>query len=169
MVSVAVPFQTYTAVWWQDRVLLTTSDGVWSWQPASRRSDVTPLQPGVIVALREGMLQLDPLAIVAGRLVRKRMTTGWRFDAATDRVTERDLSPAGQAWSEAPGTDASATTYPDADAVRLSAERGEVWLLWPRPCTAVWVGDSLVLNTANGEVIFFPGSFPCWSVSSPHD
>jgi len=155
VVAAEVPFQTYTAAWWQNRVLLTTDAGVWSWQPGEAPQQLASLSPGVIVDARDGVLHVDPLPLVDGRLARIRLTTGWDVEIATGRVTERELAAQGQAWSEAPGVHATARTYPEADAVRLVMEQRELWLVWPSPRTAAWVGRSLVLNTTQGAVVVF--------------
>ena len=82
VVSVPVSFQTYAAIWWQNRVLLTADTGVWSWRPGETPRQLTPLPPGVIVGIADGVLRVDPMAIVAGRPGRVRMVTGWDIDIA---------------------------------------------------------------------------------------
>ena len=149
-----VPFQTYTAIWWQNRVLLTADSGVWSWQPGEAPQQLASLPPGVIVDARDDVLHVDPLPLVDGRLTRIRLTTGWNVEIATGHVRERSLLPPGQAWSEATGPHATATTFPQADVLRLVMNNGqEWWLVWPSPRAAVWVGNSLVLNSTDGTVV----------------
>jgi hypothetical protein len=156
VVSAEAPFQTYTAVWWQNRVLLTTDAGVWSWRPGETPQQLASLAPGVIVVARDGVLHVDPLPVVDGRLTRIRLTTGWEVEIATGRVTERRLSALGQAWSESRGRRITATTFPQADVVRLAMDEGQAWwLVWPGPRTAAWVDNSLVLNSADGTVAVF--------------
>jgi len=97
------------------------------------------------------------MAIVAGRPGRVRMVTGWDVDIENGDVTDRVLRAPGQAWSKAHSETVTATTFPQADVVRLTRRGGlERWLLWPSPRTAIWVGRSLVLNSTDGTVVVFP-------------
>ena len=45
--------------------------------------------------------------------------------------------------------------FPQADVVGVE-HRGDEWMLvWPSPRTAAWIGKSLLVNTASGEVVVF--------------
>jgi hypothetical protein len=168
VVSVPVPFQTYTAVWWQNQVLLTADTGVWSWQPGEAPHQLTPLPRGVIVGVSDRGLRVDPLAVVAGRPGRVRMVTGWDVDIATGGVTDRVLRAPGQAWSKAQSETITATTYPQADVVKLTMTTGlKRWLIWPSPRTAIWVNTSLILNSTDGTVVVFPELMSTLETTSP--
>jgi hypothetical protein len=155
VISEEIAFQVYTGVWSGDRALLTGSDGVWSWQPGQKARHVAAVPPGVIVSEQEGVLLVDPLPLVNGRLERIALDVGWRVDSRTGAVSERRLPPPGQAWWIAARNNVEAVTFPEADAIRVSSGSGVVWLTVHRPRTAVWLGSSLLVNTTRGEVVLF--------------
>jgi hypothetical protein len=156
VIAEAVPFQPYSAVWHGDDVILTGSDGVWSWRPGRPVRKIAALPHGVIVESRDGLISIDPLPIVDGRLVRSVLATGWDVNVSTGAVAERLLSSSGQRWCRAANEHAVATTFPDADRIELSGEDEPLTLVWARPRAAVWLGSSLLVNTSLGDVVLFP-------------
>jgi hypothetical protein len=151
-----VEFQTYTAVWWQNRVVVTTSDGVWQWRPGERPHRLLQIPPAVIGHRHEDRIELDPLPIESGRLVRRRLARGWALDLRAGESTEHTISPLGQRWSRHEAGDVAATSHPEADVVRLASAVRELYLAWPAPRAALWCDRALILNTSNGDVVLFP-------------
>jgi hypothetical protein len=151
-----VEFQTYTAVWWQNRVVVTTSDGVWQWRPGERPQRLVQIPPAVVAHRQQDRVELDPLPIESGRLVRHRLARGWALDLQAGGTTAHTLSPLGQRWSRHEDGDVAATSHPDADVVRLESAQRECHLVWPAPRAALLCRCALVLNTSKGDVILFP-------------
>jgi hypothetical protein len=158
VVPVPVPFQTYTAVWWQNHVVLTTNDGLWMWQPGRPPTKIVDLAPSVIVQVDGDSVEVDPLPIEAGRLTRARLARGWTVDLGTSAVAARELPAPGQRWMLHAAAERSVTSFPQADCIRVTLRAGAEWtLVWPSPRAALWVGASLMVNTTSGEVVFFEG------------
>jgi hypothetical protein len=153
--EVEVAFQTYTAFWWQNLVVLTTSDGVWTWRPGEAPAKLADLAPAVLTRIAGDSLEADPLPLEGGRLVRTRLRRGWTIDLASRAVTERPLNAPGQRWSTHTTDERSATGYPHADMVSVERRRTSRTLVWPSPRAAVWIGESLLVNTTAGDVVLF--------------
>jgi hypothetical protein len=149
-----VTFQTYSAIWWQNRVVLTTSDGLWMWEPGREPTRVASMPPAVLVRLDGQRVEVDPLSIDAGRLSRRRLDRAWTVDLRDGTVVDRSLAVPGQRWSEHTRGRRTAVGFPQADAVSIQDAGVERWLVWPSPRAALWLGASLLLNTTSGDVAF---------------
>jgi hypothetical protein len=147
-----VTFQTYSAMWWQNRVVLTTSDGLWTWKPGQEPERVTSMPPAVLVRLDGDRVEADPLPIDGGRLSRRRLERAWTVDLRDGRIVDETVSAPGQRWSEHRQEQRAAVGFPQADAVSIQDAGVERWLVWPSPRAALWLGDTLLLNTTTGDV-----------------
>jgi hypothetical protein len=153
-----VAFQTYTAIWWQNHAVLTTSDGLWTWQPGRPPTKIADLAPSVIVNIDGDSVEVDPLPIEAGRLTRARLSRGWTVNLGTSGIAGRELLAPGQRWMLHTAAGRSVAGFPQADCLRLIPHAGaERTLIWPAPRSALWLGTSLLVNTTSGEVVFFEG------------
>jgi hypothetical protein len=155
-----VPFVPFSAVWWDRATALISSDqGVWLWSPGREPERLVALPPCAISRRRGDAVELDPLPLVGGSLVRARAATAWTLAVPSGTVTGRALTREGQAWTTAVNGGRVATTHSEGHVVGLSSVDGDdqQWLTWPRPRGAVWLADSLLLGTATGEIVLFPG------------
>jgi hypothetical protein len=153
--EVEVSFQTYTALWWQNLVVLTTSDGVWTWRPGEAPTKIADLPASVIARIHDDVVEMDPLPIEAGRLTRARLAKGWTIDMGSTTVVERTLSTLGQRWTQHERDGCIEASHPEADVVQFTDAARETCLVWPRPRAAIRAGRSLVLNTSTGDVVVF--------------
>lgn len=155
--TVGVTFQTYAAVWWQNLVVLTTSEGVWTWVPGAAPIRLADLPPAVIARLDGDAVEVDPLPLESGRLRRVRLGRGWTINLRSRAVTDRALESVGQRWLAHRTDERSAISFPQADVVRIEQPSVTRSLVWPSPRAAIWIGRSLLVNTTSGDVVLFDG------------
>lgn len=138
------------------RFLWASTTGLWHWTPSLAPTIIATIGPCVLLEREEGTLDLDPIAMRQGRLAREGLASGWRFDLPTDTLTPRALDLHGQAWGESRGAHGwTATSFPNADRVRLKSAAGTFELVCYYPCTLGWAGESLLVTNAEREVLLF--------------
>lgn len=158
VIAEEVPFVPISVARLEDgRLVWTSHDGLWWWEPGRGGRRLHDLPSAVFVAREGGAWLVDPIPTERGRLVRRRERQGWWLSADAAHIEVRELPEEGQAWGDAHGRDGChARAYPDADTIRLSSASGAAFRLacpWPR--SVVWVGDSLLTCTSDGTVLVF--------------
>lgn len=152
-----VPFVPISVARLEDgRLVWTSHDGLWWWEPGRGGRRLHAIPSAVFVAREGGAWLVDPIPTDGRRLVRRRERRGWRLSADATRLEERDLPEEGQAWGDARAGGRHARAYPDADTIRLATPGGEALRLacpWPR--SVVWLGESLLACTSDGTVLVF--------------
>jgi hypothetical protein len=152
-----VPFVPISVARLEDgRLVWTSHDGLWWWEPGRGGSRLHAMPSAVFVAREGGTWLVDPIPTEGGRLVRRRERRGWRLSADGTRLEVRDLPEEGQAWGDARAAGRHARAYPDADTIRLATSSGAALRLacpWPR--SVVWLGQSLLACTSDGTVLVF--------------
>jgi hypothetical protein len=152
-----VPFIPISVARLEDgRLVWTSHDGLWWWEPGRGGRHLHAIPSAVFVAREGGTWLVDPIPTDGGRLIRRREQRGWRLSADAARLEERDLPEEGQAWGDARAGGRHARAYPDADTIRLATPGREALRLacpWPR--SVVWLGESLLACTSDGTVFLF--------------
>jgi hypothetical protein len=153
IMTAAITGVPYTAAWADDdRVLVTTSTGLWEWAPGNPARHVADVPPAAIVDISGDGVRLDPIPLVNGRYEVRVLGEGWRVDLAAGTVAPRALDQAGQAWSRTRRGRLVATAHPDSNLICLDAGTGVCWLAWHRPRGVVWIDQHLVIWGADGRV-----------------
>jgi hypothetical protein len=160
---VELPIRPTTGFWWNGRLYWdcfpTAVDswiGLASWAPDA---EVRLELPDVVLhGLREyaGGLLLDPCEFRKGQgYVRRRQTHG-RLWLPGSEPTPAPLGELGAASAAAQSNGWTATAYPEADLVQLDCLDGRsVRMHCYYPLRLAWTGRSLLVSTADREVLLF--------------
>ncbi len=157
-----LPFRPSAGVWWRGRLYLTcqptphAKGGIGSWAPDGDVSFEFPeLTLFPIVPLQNG-LALEPYVCGAADIVLRRPAPhGWTWMPG-EAPAKCELGPFGATSSVASSGEWTAYAHPQADLIRLVSTSGEaVSMRCYYPFRLAWTGDSLVVSTAEREMLIF--------------
>jgi len=136
-----------------------TTGGLWRWDPDGRVSCVAPTPPVVGLFSEGSQIRLEPVSTdVMGNRSRQPEAVGWTWEPQTGKVEEVRLGPLGPRWGVSRAAGRWAAAHPSTDVVTVGTPDGVQFSLacdWP--VDVAWAGDSLVVVTAHGAVLWFDG------------
>jgi hypothetical protein len=161
VVGASITGAPYTAAWIDDeRLLVTSSTGLWEWTPGSPARHVASVPAAAIVDVSAGHVWIDPIPLLGGRYQPRTFDEGWHVDLADGTIARHALDEAGQAWSRTRRGSVVATAHPDMNVIRWEAGAATCWLAWHRPRGVVWIEDHLLVWGADGRVALVRDAWP---------
>jgi hypothetical protein len=152
-----LPFAPQAGTWWRGRLYWACFPfGVGSWAPGEAPAFALPDLTLFSVQGDDTDLVLGPRARTTyGAAERRLVTEGWRWQPG-HAPQAAVLGPHGVASSRAASADWTAIAYPEADLVQLEHAGGVVVSMrCYYPFTVAWAGRSLLVSTADGELLLF--------------
>jgi hypothetical protein len=152
-----LPFAPQVGTWWRDRFYWACYPfGVGSWAPGIAPEFAAADRTLFSVLGDERGLVLAPRARTKdGATERRLITDGWCWQPGQDPQPIA-LGPLGVASSRARAHGWDATAHPEADAIEFRREDGvSVTMTCYYPFGMAWAGRSLVVSTADGELLLF--------------